>query len=447
VRTEFHSGADLPVSEQLSLKRRIAFSVILVLIVLVLIEALSQLAYQIIYDHHYHPRRLKRLTSDAWVLGENAEGLPDYMRGLIVHPYFGFGLDATGEGKAAFGLAQRVPPTASLHESNKLRILVLGGSVAMQLMQPDDLAGPTPVSFLEAALQRALQEHAIERRVWLYNAAIPGGKQPQQLMAYTFLLSLGAEFDLVLNLDGFNEMTLAMFESRPKGLHPVYPRGWEIMLGSRLTSQKLRALGRLIKVREQQAGLIDFAESSPFARPTLVGLLLAQRIVDNERRAAALLLEIEKERQVGELTLEEGGVPFDYEDADSAYSYLAALWRRSSVALGAAAAATETEYLHVFQPNQYLEGSKVLTAEEQSKFYLPQGEFGVHYRGAYPFFVDEMPRLAEFGVHFVNASMLFKDEQRTVYVDACCHFNEYGIRALADFVAREVVKSAGFSAR
>jgi hypothetical protein len=41
--------------------------------------------------------------------------------------------------------------------------------------------------------------------------------------------------------------------------------------------------------------------------------------------------------------------------------------------------------------------------------------------------------------------MLFQDETRTVYVDACCHFNQYGLRVLADFVAQEVVKAAGFA--
>jgi hypothetical protein len=432
----------LAVAERLSLKRRIAFGAFLVVAVFVIIEALSQFAYQLIYEHHYHPRRLKRLTSDAWVLGANAEGVPDYMRGLIIHPYFGFGLDATAEEKAAFGFAQRVSPTVSLRQADKLRILVLGGSVAIQLMQPDISTGPAPVSFLEAALLRALEERSVDQKVWLYNAAIPGGKQPQQLMAYSFLLSIGAEFDLVLNLDGFNEMTLAMFESRPKGLHPAYPRGWEIMLGGRLTSQKLRTLGQLIKVREQQASLIEFSQTSAFARPTLVGLLLAHRIVDNERRAAALLMEIEKRRQVGELTLEEGGVPFDYGDWGNAYRYLAALWRRSSVALGAFAAATDTQYLHIFQPNQYLEGSKILTEEERANFYLPQGEFGVHYRGAYPYFRNEMQELTESGVRLVDASMLFEEELRTVYVDACCHFNEHGTRLLADFVAQEVMDSA-----
>ena len=38
---------------------------------------------------------------------------------------------------------------------------------------------------------------------------MPGYKQPQQLMAYNYLLSLGAEFDAVINIDGYNVITTA----------------------------------------------------------------------------------------------------------------------------------------------------------------------------------------------------------------------------------------------
>ena len=103
-----------------------------------------------------------------------------------------------------------------------------------------------------------------------------------------YLLTQGAEFYLILNLDGFNEMTLAMLEGKSKGLHPAYPRGWDVMLGNRLTGRKLRKIAQLLKVREEQSSLIAAAQSTPLARPALVGLLLAHKVVfSNHRRGAA----------------------------------------------------------------------------------------------------------------------------------------------------------------
>ena len=38
------------------------------------------------------------------------------------------------------------------------------------------------------------------------NLALFGYKQPQQLTTLAYLMSIGGQFDLVLNIDGFNEV-------------------------------------------------------------------------------------------------------------------------------------------------------------------------------------------------------------------------------------------------
>ena len=47
--------------------------------------------------------------------------------------------------------------------------------------------------------------------------ALGGMKQPQQLLALEYFLSLGASFDVVINLDGFNEIALPYSENLPWG--------------------------------------------------------------------------------------------------------------------------------------------------------------------------------------------------------------------------------------
>jgi len=39
---------------------------------------------------------------------------------------------------------------------------------------------------------------------------MPGFKQPQQLQVLTYFLSVGQEFDMVVNIDGFNDVVWAL---------------------------------------------------------------------------------------------------------------------------------------------------------------------------------------------------------------------------------------------
>lgn len=66
------------------------------------------------------------------------------------------------------------------------------------------------------------------REIRLVDLGMGGYKQPQQLMTLVYLTSLGAEFDLVINIDGFNEVALPPTELVPRGVFPLYPRDWYI---------------------------------------------------------------------------------------------------------------------------------------------------------------------------------------------------------------------------
>lgn len=414
--------------------RKISFSLILAVGVLVVLEVMAQLTYRALYDHSYRPKKLPQLTSSNWLTGTYTTDVPSHLDQLVVHPYFGFSVAATGQRKKGLGFREQTSPSESRQHAEKLRVLVLGGSVAVQLMHRQSAGGK---SFLENALRDALDRQEVKLDLWIFNGALQGFKQPQQFLAYSYILTQGGEFDLVLNLDGFNEMVLAVLEGKLKGLHPAHPRGWDVMVGRRLTAGRLREIGQLLQVRENQAALIEFANSTPLARSAIVGLFVAHRVMVNDVRAQELVGVIEHEVQQGELRFEEGGVPFDFDDEEQTYRYLAELWARSSRLLSQLARGNSAEYLHVFQPNQYLEGSKPLSKTERERYYIPNAGFGPVYRAAYPYFQPLMKGLRESG-WFVDASMVFREEERTVYSDICCHLNELGRGLLAAFIAEEV---------
>jgi len=91
--------------------------------------------------------------------------------------------------------------------------------------------------------------------------AVAGHKQPQQLMALNYLLSLGARIDLVINLDGFNEIALPAATNVPFGYSAFYPRGWPLMVGNldRDARQAIGDLTYLRRLRADRAGLFSRA--------------------------------------------------------------------------------------------------------------------------------------------------------------------------------------------
>ncbi|MFM7869738.1 MAG: hypothetical protein ACKPHU_36420, partial [Planctomycetaceae bacterium] len=86
--------------------------------------------------------------------------------------------------------------------------------------------------------------------------ALPGYKQPQQLMALNYVLSLGGEFDAVLNIDGFNDGALSILENARQKTSIAYPRSWHarslVMTDPRISVEALRLL--TLRAERQQSG-------------------------------------------------------------------------------------------------------------------------------------------------------------------------------------------------
>jgi hypothetical protein len=71
--------------------------------------------------------------------------------------------------------------------------------------------------------------------------AVPGSKQPQQLMTLNYYIALGAEYDLIINVDGFNEIVLPITDNYLTGTNPFFPRAWSFRL-LRHKQEKMSAL-------------------------------------------------------------------------------------------------------------------------------------------------------------------------------------------------------------
>jgi hypothetical protein len=137
----------------------------------------------------------------------------------VVHPYVGYVFNSRGDRTHAaetFGYVHNSHPLPLAGSAEQVNILVTGGSVA---------AGLAGGGFLERAYYRRFPEAAARRKPVIFSAAIPGYKQPQQALALAFVLSVGAKFDVVINMDGYNEVALPYVENYLGGYYQFFPRG------------------------------------------------------------------------------------------------------------------------------------------------------------------------------------------------------------------------------
>jgi len=352
---------------------------------------------------------------------------------VILHPYFGFVINPEKRGVNDFGFFGESPLTKRV--PGKIVIAFFGGSVADQVCY---LGQDPPRDALRAREDFAGRE--IDE-IEIVSTAIGGYKQPQQMLVLSYLLSLGAEFDVVVNLDGFNEIDSA-HDNVMTGVYPYFPHTWKLHGRRAIDPAANAALGRIEIVREERQGLRR-RFSSPLLRWSrfaliLWGLLDGGLGSDIRQQSARLEAQLDD----SELPVQIRGPAFAYADDEQMYRELASQWARSSAQMDRLCRMYDTVYLHFLQPNQYLPGSKVLTPEERDVAYDPEFTGYERVPLAYPLLREEGRRLRDdLGVRFVDLTQLYVDEPRTIYNDFCCHVNQLGAAEMAEAIAAAIPAS------
>jgi hypothetical protein len=347
---------------------------------------------------------------------------------VMLHPYFGFVVNPTMPGINKYGFFRAEPITT--RSPDRVVIGFFGGSVADQIYSRGG-----------AALIEALSRHAPFRgkRIELLSTALGGYKQPQQLLVLAALLAQGAQFDIVVNLDGFNEVDAAT-DNVQDGINPFYPHHWHLHARRGLDTAAMAYMGRIELIRAERAELRRRFARWPVRHSAF---LLALWDALDRRREAALRGEMIglKEALAGRSTDPQvTGPPLAFADEEAMYADFVEVWARSSLEMANLCRGQGIEYLHVLQPNQYFLGSKTLTDEERAVAWDPAVADTKRVARAYPLLVERGRLLDEQGVDFLDLSMLFKDEARSVYSDQCCHFNQLGADAVARAIAAAIVE-------
>ncbi len=333
---------------------------------------------------------------------------------IVLHPYFGYDTQANIE---------RVSLELEAHLSAKDRfdVMILGGSVAAIFAE----LGSEHMHALLAASPRFAG-----REIYFLQFARTTYKQPQQQNVLAYLLSLGFRPDVVLNIDGFNEVTLTAHNTATE-VHPSYPLGdfWKSVatLGPNGIAGIL-AYAELARARSDLTAAATSAQSGFLSLSSVLGEWSLGRLHRQQQQLAARTQDYLE--GLGDRTANPAlfGPEFSGTTGD-AVRLGVEMWGESSLSMHAMCKERGIRYLHVLQPTLHDAGSKPMTEQERQT----AGLGGLLLDGArlgYPMLRKMGGVLRSQGVAFLDCTAVFAEVRETLYLDAC-HFNDRGNVILA----------------
>ena len=428
------------------LRRAFTLLAVNVVVFCVLAEVASLIVYYVETDRLFYVQRRQyalipettegRLTAD----GLNPYFGPSHTPG---HPFEippelrDAGAEAPRLATNNFGFVSPYNFPIDRTRNDQFIIGVFGGSVGVWFCQVG-----------ASRLLADLQQHDFfkTRRLVPLCMAHEGYKQPQQALVLAYFLSIGQPFDLVINIDGFNEVALSRFNndrrldiSMPSVVHlePLI----NLTDASTLTPEKLQSLAAIGQAKARHNQLTSWLQRNRIA---------AIDFVLHRYRSIVLTRYNRELRTFGELPSNPSrnsvitAIP-PTEDRQGAMLYedIARNWARASMLMQEMLAARSVPYLHFLQPNQYWT-TRPFSGDEARVAIDPASPYKTSVEQGYPALLAEARsgRLKQEAAFF-DATGIFDAERAPVYIDNCCHYTLTGYRTLADFIASAVVKSPG----
>jgi hypothetical protein len=286
---------------------------------------------------------------------------------------------------------------------------VFGGSVAAALavrIQEE----PTLIKALNAIPRFA------NKPIRILSFALGGHKQPQQLMILTYYLSLGQPLDVIINVDGFNEISTAP---------------GNVDAGTDANFPGLYMWRRLVDYLERQANQAH----NPAGLLANYHLVMSQHWAHHARncRTAAcyhLVRLVQYWHQNNSVDVASSAqtspaAPFFFQvDPPEAttrdrYDFAADRWGSASEVMQQLSRSRNTLYLHALQPNPWFRRTTPYTPRRATEV---TAHFSRTVPAGYAAFVAKGARLSELGVNFLDASAVLDNEPSSIYSNEFGHY-------------------------
>ncbi|MCK6448429.1 MAG: hypothetical protein L6Q99_18725 [Planctomycetes bacterium] len=340
----------------------------------------------------------------------------------VLHPYFGFD---------TLAMQTQMSRDATASQAEKgVDVLVVGGSVSA-------LFCGTGTRRMNELLRASPEFRQGPIRILL------GGrgayKQPQSANVLAYELSIGVEPEIVILIDGFNDVAIAA-QNFAERTHPLYPWSSNWLLFAANPLSRPGVLDRMVDVRAKQRRVVElgkFALDWRLDGSALAGTLVLRRLARLQTEAGSAYDELTQTFANEHVGRVERGPPFRG-GVEEARRRSVEAWMEGSISMWSACRARGIRFLHVLQPTLHDEGSKPLTDDERKN-----GTAHVSWmegaKKGYPLLRAGGAELARRGVPFLDASRIFADVEQTLYYDNC-HFGDEGNRLLAEAIAKRLLE-------
>ena len=412
-------------ANRVSGKKRLVYGMVLLLLTIAFIEFASFMAYVIVTRQSLsladldtaRARIIENVPTDD---GFEVAGL-EIPWNVPIHPYYGFG---NPEG---FNFLQQ-PDDGVQNDPNGLIVAITGGSVAFSLYNEKK-------EILQAYLQGIPEFEGKNIHVVLLGYF--AWKQPQQVTALTYYLTMGGKVDMVINLDGHNEIVDANTNYRMK-VYPAYPWLWYYVASNSVSATELRLIGEVRYWKSLRHSSAEFAEGVSYGVSTNVIWYFLDRLIESSFEQRNVRLSELQSGKDNSRPFRRFGPDREFNSAESRLKFSTQIWQSSSIQLDRIMKANGGEYFHFLQPNQYVLQSKTLSREERRTAYDPRRARAIE--GGYPYLIQASSHLQNEQVQFYDLTAMYKDVKETVYRDKCCHVNKLENELLAKEIGARIVQ-------
>jgi hypothetical protein len=363
-----------------------------------------------------------------------------------LHPYFGFVYDTHTTRRLQFSninysannLGILSPYGYPVKKTNNEQYIIgiFGGSVGMYF------------AFYE--LENHVLVNALKRLPYFQNKQIivlpfanGAYKQPQQLLALNYFISLGQEFDMVINIDGFNETALAYLNNK-SGIEISMPNleiiGPMIDLANRnLALNELDLTLEILKLKQELKETSGNLSKCRMATCYTLRWLQIKYLLSQYRKKLETFNELKRDYKQSDslVHLDAHDGPLNDQDA---LREMADVWAKSALAMNDLLSKKQIPYFQVIQPNQYYATARKFSEDEKKVALNSSSRYAEGVRKGYPQLLNRIGDLEKSGVKVINGVNVFDDIKDITYEDDCCHYNKIGNEVFANFVATNIVK-------
>ncbi|MEG4624035.1 hypothetical protein Q5691_06960 [Microcoleus sp. w1-18aA5] len=413
------------------------------LVLLLVFLELGSLGWYFVKHKQFFYTREK--TQDKSALGINLEGVR--LNQSIVerfHPFFGFIQKPSADFRPGFkvnnyGFISPYDYPLKKTKKNQFIIGVFGGSVASNygVFEVQNKILPQYLKQLPGLK---------DKEFIILSFATGGYKQPQQLLILNYFLALGQELDMVVNIDGFNEVALSNLNNKNQ-VDLAMPSIQHILPLTSLANNSLstKAMKATIRIQENKARInqgLERLQNCSLAACDALTSVYVQNLVNNYKTD---VIKFEKERTQQKKD-DSGSVIYINTNKsvlqDSlAFEQMAQNWVKSSIFMHKVLSASNVPYFHVLQPNQYYQTKRVFGEAEKQIAFNKDTPYAKSVQIGYPALFKKFPNLEKNNITLVNAVNVFDKTKEAVYVDSCCHYNQAGEVVFSNYVGRSIVES------